>query len=554
MDSQVRMTVMMQKFIFCTLLAGIIGIFTSTSLQAGSFHYFVVQNLLKEMSLEEKAGQLIMTSYKPTQDQDALVALIEDHIIGGVMLLGTLPAPAEIAALTNIFQTAALSVTPSIPLFISIDQEGGQVARMKTGATWFPPAMALGAIGSESLAYKVGVVQGKELRAVGVQMDFAPVMDVNNNPDNPVIGRRSFGSSPQLVTKMGNAYIKGLQKSRVMATAKHFPGHGDTKIDSHYDLPVIDHPLRRLKDVELIPFQSAIARNVDLVMVAHIIFPALDSRLPASLSPVVVTDLLRKQMKFQGLIITDDLSMAAIRERFSPEESAVQAIKAGSDIALSVYPPETVRAMHQRIVEAVRKGEITPQQLDQSVSRIIHFKLKYGLFDTPVVPLEEVRNHVALPHHLILADEVRKRSVTLLHKDISGKSPVYVTGNIAILTTSPFISQFAQTFVNERGYTAKVINLSGQHSFPAFQESNYTKIVAIAEDEDDLAIIRSSVSSVNKEKLTLAVVGSPYLVKKELPPSNHILIIYSRDERSLFYLLDTLFKNKLPSGSLPVTL
>ena len=250
--------------------------------------------------------------------------------------------------------------------------------RLKEGATVLPGNMALGATDSTELAERAGGITAVELAAVGVNLNFAPVMDVNNNPRNPVIDRRSFGESPELVSRLGVPYIRGLQRNGVLATAKHFPGHGDTTVDSHFDLPTVNHDLDRIHALELQPFRAAIDADVAAIMTAHIVYPAFDPDRPATLSPTILTNLLREELGFDGLLITDDMEMKAIDDRYQSGEAAVMAIEAGADIVMVLWTPTKQNEVFDALLSAVNSGRISQARLDQSVERILKSKAAFN--------------------------------------------------------------------------------------------------------------------------------------------------------------------------------
>ncbi|HOP61686.1 MAG TPA: glycoside hydrolase family 3 N-terminal domain-containing protein, partial [Candidatus Saccharicenans sp.] len=335
-----------------------------------------VEKTIKKMSLEEKIGQLIIVRYHGEfynrQDEDfkQLERLVHDYHLGGLILFGG--EPLETAYFNNHFQRLA-----KIPLLIASDLERG-TGNQVTGATLFPPLMALGAAGSEELAYEMGRITALEGRALGIHMTYAPVVDVNINPDNPIINTRSVGEDPELVARLTGAFIRGCQSNGMIATAKHFPGHGDTDQDSHSLLPVIKADLDRLQKVELYPFQKAIEQGVEAIMTAHLYVPALEPEpgLPATLSPRILTDLLRNKMGFKGLVVTDALEMAGIARYYSQEEAALRALKAGVDLLL--LPLDPVKVINY-LKEAVEQGELPVERVDESVRRLLAVKARLGL-------------------------------------------------------------------------------------------------------------------------------------------------------------------------------
>src|SRR5690606_18255776 len=367
----------------------------------------------EEINLEQKRGG---KNFKE---------VIEKYHIGGVIYfnwtdnIGTPLDAKQVNALSNGLQKIAMKQRMKIPLFNSTDQEGGMVARVTEPATVFPGNMAAGAARSIEYAGKSAEVMARELKSLGINMNLAPVLDVNVNPANPVINVRSFSEDPDLVAKMGVAQVMGFQGQNIVATAKHFPGHGDTDVDSHYGLPIIHHDRETLEKVDLKPFRAAIDAGIDAIMTAHIVVPALDdSGLPATLSKPILTDLLREEMGVDGLIITDSLGMEGANV-LPPERVPVEAFKAGADILLN--PPD-VDLAYNAVLEAVKSGEISQKRLDESVSRILWYKMKRGLFHHPYVD-EKAPRIIGNKKHLKTADRIAASSITLL-KNENGVLPL----------------------------------------------------------------------------------------------------------------------------------
>ncbi|MGB2923758.1 MAG: glycoside hydrolase family 3 N-terminal domain-containing protein [Limnothrix sp.] len=338
---------------------------------------------IESLSLRQLIGQMIVVrtsghlfdherSYPQWEtDQQTLQRWLRDDAIGGVILLGG--SAAEIS-----LKTAQLQSWAEIPLLIAADIEEG-VGQRFSGATWFPPPMALGEIWRKdeklaiALAEEMGAITAKEALGIGINWVLAPVMDVNNNPKNPVINVRAFGETPEQVAALGTAFIRGAQQYPALTTAKHFPGHGDTAADSHVDLPTIDQPIERLNQIEIPPFQAAIATDVDTVMTAHLMIPAWDDKQPATLSKNILTGQLRETLNFQGLIVTDALMMGGVTTFAEPAEVAVQAIEAGADILL--MPPDVELAI-AAIETAIKTGRLNEARLRESVTRIFQAKQK----------------------------------------------------------------------------------------------------------------------------------------------------------------------------------
>ncbi|MGB7294482.1 MAG: glycoside hydrolase family 3 N-terminal domain-containing protein [Candidatus Aminicenantales bacterium] len=394
-----------------------------------------VKKTLSGMTLEEKIGQMIAWRYNAhfvNQDSEyvrELVDLVSGKKIGGLIIFAG--EVYESAHLTNYLQQQA-----RVPLLIAADFEWGAAMRI-SGTTLFPPLMAMGAAGSDELAYEMGKTTAVEGRAMGIHMTYAPVVDVNINPDNPIISARSFGESPESVGRLAAAFIKGCQENGMIATAKHFPGHGDTAMDSHNLMPTIEADLDRLEKVELYPFARAIEAGVEAVMIAHLYVPALDPTpdLPATLSPVILTDLLRKKLGFTGLIVTDAMEMGGITRGFSATDAALRAVKAGVDmVLLPPDPPGVIEAL----VAAVRSGEITPSRIDESVSRILALKARLGLPKQRLVDIAELARKIASRENLRQASLAFEKCVTLVKNggDVLPFSSATSGKRIAILSLS----------------------------------------------------------------------------------------------------------------------
>lgn len=332
------------------------------------------------LSLKQKVGQMIMTAFPGAVFNDDAAHLIKEYLPGGIILFGyNLDGRENIARLIASMQVESMQDC-SIPLFVSIDQEGGRVKRIRQGVTQFPGNMAAGVSGDGDLVYQWARVLGTELRQLGVNMNLAPVVDISNNPDNPVINSRSFGSNPDIVAELGKSYIRGLQDARCIAVAKHFPGHGDTNRDSHKVLPVIPYGMDRLTRIELYPFREAIKADVECIMSAHISYPEiLKNSDSATISPFFLTELLRNEMKFEGLVITDDMEMNAISKEMDIGEAAVKSVLAGADIVLISSYGDNIPLIVKALIDAVNKGVVSRERLDSSVRRIIAMKLRYGI-------------------------------------------------------------------------------------------------------------------------------------------------------------------------------
>ena len=339
-------------------------------------------DVISKMSLGDKIGQMILAGISGTTMDTNTKKLISQFHVGGIIFYkNNFETPAQTIQLVNQMKAENRS---NLPLLLGADQEGGRVTRLPGGLANFPPNKQIGKVNNPEFSYKVGTLLGHELKEFGLNLNFAPVLDINSNPNNPVIGDRSFGNNSEIVSKLGIQTMKGIQSQNVIPTIKHFPGHGDTSVDSHLELPIVNKSLKELKKLELIPFERAIDDGADVVMVAHILLPELDKTNPASMSKAVMTDLLRKQLRFEGVIITDDMTMGAITEHFDIGKAAVESVKAGSDIILVGHDYNNVVKITSSLKTAIQSGEISEQRLNESLERIIELKRKYSINDKKI--------------------------------------------------------------------------------------------------------------------------------------------------------------------------
>ncbi|MCI5562941.1 MAG: beta-N-acetylhexosaminidase [Intestinimonas massiliensis] len=344
---------------------------------------------LAAMTVEEKVGQLLIGGFEGTEIGDQATRLVQEYQVGGLILYGrNIAGAGQLVTLTNGLK--ALN-GDGIPLFLSIDQEGGGVDRMPPEVRRTPGAYCVGQTGSVPAAQSYGDVLAAECAAFGLNLDFAPVLDVWSNPGNTVIGQRAFSADARTVAGLGPAAARRMMDQGVIPAVKHFPGHGDTVVDSHVGLPVVDKSPEELEETELIPFRAAIQSagtdgQVPAVMVAHILLTQLDPERPASLSPAVVTGLLREELGFAGAVLTDDLTMGAVTQSYGLGEAAVLAVEAGCDILLVCHGQDSVPAVRTALLEAAASGRITAERLDESVYRILRLKTEYALTNEPVSP------------------------------------------------------------------------------------------------------------------------------------------------------------------------
>lgn len=346
-----------------------------------------IREKIQEMSLKEKVGQLVMVGVDGYEMDINSQKLIQDYHVGGFVLLErNVKDSRQLLDLVNELKEANSS--NRIPLFLAIDEEGGRVSRMPEGFKKMPASQKIGGYNSSELSKRAGVILGKEVKAFGMNMDLAPVLDIFSNPKNKVIGDRAYGDNPDLVSKLGLQAMKGIQEQGVISVVKHFPGHGDTSVDSHEGLPILYHDLERLMLFELLPFSQAIVNNADAVMLAHILLPKLDPNYPASFSEIIISGILREKMNYDGVIMTDDMTMGAIAKNYNISEMAVKSIQSGCDIILICNDFFIKEAVINAIQSAAEKGIISSGRIDESVYRILQLKEKYSLTDRQILSVD----------------------------------------------------------------------------------------------------------------------------------------------------------------------
>lgn len=535
-----------------------------------------IRSKLNHMTLEEKIGQLfIVHVYGKTPTDPAyelknlekkrggknFKEVIEKYHIGGVIYFNwtdNIPIPldaSQVNSLSNGIQKIAMDQRMPIPLFVSTDQEGGIVQRLTSPGTVLPGNMALGATRSLDYAAKSAAILGTELKGIGVNMNFGPVADVNINPENPVIGVRSFSEDPKLVSDMTVAQINAYQKDNVIATAKHFPGHGDTAVDSHYGLPIINHDLKTLQNVDLKPFKKAIGAGIDAIMTGHIVVPALDdSGLPATLSKPILTGLLRKEMDFDGLIITDSLGMSGANV-VPPARVPVEAFKAGVDLLLN--PPD-VELAYNAMLEAVKSGEISEKRVNESVYRILEAKLKRGLFNNPYSDESAISN-IGTAEHLAVADEIANKSITLV-KNENNLLPLKTNENLFITGPSLAEPDLLSDLLKNKSFNADFY-MTG--TSPTSSEINTA--VAKAQQADKVIVTTYTANTNSAQQnfvKALLTTGKPVIITAirnpydlmVFPEIDAYLATYGNREVSIRALARVLTGEVNPSGKLPVTI
>jgi beta-N-acetylhexosaminidase len=540
-----------------------------------------VESTLARMTLREKVGQLFMTyAYGETADtQDpAMVAanqeiygvdnaaeLIDAYHLGGVIYYNwsnNANNPEQIATLSNGVQDASLGQRVPVPALVATDQEGGIVARVGPPATETPGNMALGAGRSADDAQTAAAIMGEELRAIGVNWNFAPVADVNVNPANPVIGVRSFSEDPSLTADLTAAQVTGYSSEGVAGAAKHFPGHGDTDKDSHTGLPLINHTREQWEQIDRPPFQAAIDAGVKAIMTAHIKVPALDpSGAPATMSKPIITGILRQEMGYDGVVITDALGMGGATAEYPPTEAPVAALHAGVDMLLK--PPDgQLETEYNAVLEAVRSGELSEKRINESVRRILRLKWDLGIVEDPYVDVDSVFDTVGTPDHLEAAQQLTDRTTTLVKNDDvlpladDGSQSVFVTG-WGVGTTATIAAKMeargASTDVLETGTVPTEAEM--QAAVAEAGTHDVTVVVSYRAWMDDYAAQRELVQRLTDTgKPVIAVAARDAYDIGYFPDVPAYVATYGWNGVCLESLVRVLYGEVNPTGKLPVTI
>jgi len=571
----------------CIMVASLVGGLLLIAGCASAMHK--TKPTLERMSLDEKIGQLFVFGASGVFMNEQSPAFrhlqhqVEENHVGGIIWF-----------LSNVYETALLNrhlqEAAKVPLLISADLESGVGMRLLDTTMW-PWAMAVAATGDPSLAEREGKAVAREPQALGINQILAPVADVNNNPDNPVINARSFGEDPATVARFVEAFIRGVQSEHVMATAKHFPGHGDTRTDSHRSLPVLEVSRERLDAIELVPFRRAIAGGVKSIMMAHLAIPELDSEpvpirvkkegdnpyvagpaevahdatLPASLSTRIIEGLLRKELGFHGLVITDALDMGGITDHFDPGEAAVRAIEAGEDqLLMSPNTDDAIRA----VKEAVRNGRLTETRIDQSVERILDAK---AFVRSDVASSETIFRLLDNPEHRALAEEIAQKAVTLL-REASVPLPLRRDARVVEVVVSEFPEVSTPLPELDRELRARLTHPPRQFLLDARSTREETVPLLDAVRDADVVLYalairaRSGSGKLSIPPLARQVIedagrmsahpvaisfGTPYLVR-DLPPSMTYLAAYGIQPVMQTAVVRALFGEAAIGGKLPV--
>ena len=530
-----------------------------------------ITSTIASMTVEEKVGQLFSThvygntvdSYDPANVAEFGLGtpreIIEKYHLGGVLYFAwthSVDNPEQAAGLSNGIQKVATSTGAEVPALISIDQEGGLVARVLEPATQTPGNMALGATRDEPGARDLAAIQGTELAAMGITQNFAPVADVNVNPANPVIGVRSFGSDAGLVAGMTAAQVRGYeQDAGISSTAKHFPGHGDTAVDSHYGFPIITHTREQWETIDKPPFQAAVDAGIDAIMTAHIQVPALDdSGDPATLSRPIITGILRGEMGYDGVVVTDSLGMQGVRDKYGDDRVPVLALKAGVDVLLN--PPDMAVA-YQGVMDAVASGELTEARLDESLRRVLDLKWRNGVVRDPFVNTKRVMDKVGTSEHLARAQQVTDESPTVLEND--GTLPMSAAGTDLLVTGYGVATkQTLAEDVRRRGATARIAatntNPTATQIANAVEQARSSDVAVVltmnaASNPGQASLVQALQD--DGTPVVVAAVRNPYDIA-EFPDVPTYVATYSYKDVALESLTRVLFGEVSPAGKLPV--
>jgi beta-N-acetylhexosaminidase len=531
------------------------------------------------LSIRQKIGQLMVFGFQGDHSSnisDDIKYLIETYHVGGLILFGrNISKPVDILDLTASLQKFAKKSGQTSPLLICIDQENGMVRRLGEGTTSFPGAMLLAATGDEELTYEVGRATARELKALGINWNLAPVVDINNNPHNPVIGVRSFGETAGSVSRFAKASMQGMQSEGVITTLKHFPGHGDTHVDSHLALPVITHSLESLERLELVPFKKCMEEGADTVMSAHVYFPALETQenRPATMSHKVITDLLRNKLGFNGVVTTDCMEMNAISDTIGTARGAVEAIKAGVDLIMISHLPSLQIETIEAIAKAVENGEIPESRIDESLKRVQQLKETY--FSWSDLNLEDmdlvVPDVVGCNEHVELAKTAFRKGITVVN-DEENILPLSMNQDHKLMVIYPTSSYL--TLVEEERYAKNDLGRIVQDFDPSakiYQISNEPTLeeieTIIVHSKDFDTVIVGTLSALKSK-------GQTSLLKKLVKKQKRVVVLAMRNPYDLAIVPDVavyistyefsanalqmavkaLYGQEVVTGTLPITI
>ncbi|WP_245918753.1 beta-N-acetylhexosaminidase [Melittangium boletus] len=511
-----------------------------------------VEALLGGMSLEDKVGQVMMVGFGGTEVDGGVEQLVRGRRVGGVCLFKRNISDGEQVARLNADLRALFA--GGVPPFLTLDQEGGNVVRVKDGVVVLPGNMALGATRSPELAYAAGLAQGQDLRRLGFNMNLAPVLDVNLNPRNPVIGSRSYGDSVALVSELGRAFVRGQQDAGLVTVAKHFPGHGATDADSHTELPVM-RATREEVLAQMEPFRDVIHEGLDGLMTAHVAVPGLTGDdVPATLHPQLLGGLLRERLGFDGLVLTDELEMDAIARRYGVGQAAVLAVRAGADMVLVPWRAEKKTEVHEALMAAARSGELPAARLDEAVRHILVTKERRGLFSPPPALEERLATPPSVQNEEV-AHRIARAAVTLLRSQ-GQHIPLTPQSRVGVITAEASLG----AAIAARAPRARVLDV------PAWPERSQraglrrrARQLALGSD----VVVVGLINSYQLELVTLAAstgrpvvvvsMGLPYLAE-QADEARAVLAVYSYQPAATEAAAAALFGEIGTPGRLPVGL
>lgn len=520
------------------------------------------------MDINRKIGQLFTVGFSGKKITENLRKLIHDYSIGGIILFReNVGTPQELFQLIQDLQNEARAAGYQYPLLIGIDEENGTVKRLGNRSDGYPGAMSLSATGNSQNAFDIGQATGEDLRKFGINWNFAPVLDVNNNPDNPVIGVRSFGETPEQVMDFGINLMKGLQSSGTATALKHFPGHGDTNEDTHHALPEIRHDLSRLNRIELKPFKKAILEGADSIMTAHILFPAIEPEKdkPATLSKNVITGLLRDELNFDGVVVTDALEMDAIAETIGIPNAAVTALKAGVDnLLIGHLPEEQIKAII-KVRKAVELGEISKERIEESFNRMTRLKEKYTSWSEIANRKNSKIDDFYNKEYSDLAERIYQESVTVVREGEAIKKD----SSVLVLQPKDVSTTVAEGIESENRLLAEQvekyipntdIQIVGTH----LDETEKTNLVNKMEKVDHVILGTITVSDTDNliefinevdlgKKLNVIAMKNPY-IGGQFKDINYWINTYEANKYPIDLAVRTLLGDVKPSGNSPVTL
>lgn len=522
---------------------------------------------LQDMTIKEKVGQLFFAGFPGKVYDEHVRTLVEDYKLGNIILFArNVGEVRELHDLNMNLHKNIKAATGVMPL-ISIDQEGGIVTRIMDGATFLPGAMSIGATHLDN-AYKLGSISGAELRALGINMNLAPVLDVNNNPKNPVIGVRSYSDKPEVVSRFGNKFISGLQDAGIIATAKHFPGHGDTAVDSHYALPTVAHNKERLNKIELVPFKNAISAGLDSIMSAHVFFPAYEEgNLPATLSYNVMTKLLREELGFNGLIVSDCMEMKAISDNYTTPKGVLMGLLAGLDMVFVSQTLENQTKALDLVYSAVESGEFPLSLLDEKVARVLKYKEKVAKTMDKYFFSPKYEEKFAV----ITSEESKKLSSSVVDTSLTkvrGKD-IYPNEKTLVIAVEPFAQTIAEDEIDKRSIVDVIkkrnlpfdvrkisVRVSSEEIAEIVNLGKYYKQVVVCTFNanfysSQVDLVKGLFSVV--EDLFVIATRNPYDIKAFEFVRNY-LCLYEYTPNSVSTIVKYLNKEIMPAGRLPISL